>query len=91
MSEFDSGAGRKGFVRDVMRRMTPASGQESEESDSERERSMTRSMHEEIEDLREALRFFGADSAEFRRRLDRVLGEYEAMRRRYQLVLLNQK
>jgi len=47
---------------------------------------MTRSMHEEIEDLREALRFFGADSAEFRRRLDRVLGEYEAMRRRYQLA-----
>jgi proteasome-associated ATPase len=43
-------------------------------------------MHEEIEDLREALRFFGADSAEFRRRLDRVLGEYEAMRRRYQLA-----
>jgi len=69
-----------------MRRMTPAGGQESEESDSERERIMTRSMHEEIEDLREALRFFGADSAEFRRRLDRVLGEYEAMRRRYQLA-----
>jgi len=86
MSEFDSGAGRRGFVRDVMRRMTPAGGQESEENDSERERNMTRSMHEEIEDLREALRFFGADSAEFRRRLDRVLGEYEAMRRRYQLA-----
>jgi proteasome-associated ATPase len=69
-----------------MRRITPAGGQDSDENESERERSMTRSMHEEIEDLREALRFFGADSAEFRRRLDRVLGEYEAMRRRYQLA-----
>jgi proteasome-associated ATPase len=86
MSEFDSGSGRRGFVRDVMRRITPAGGQETDEGDSERERIMTRSMHEEIEDLREALRFFGADSAEFRRRLDRVLGEYEAMRRRYQLA-----
>ena len=86
MSEFDSGAGRRGFVRDVMRRVTSAGGQDAEEGDAERERIMTRSMHEEIEDLREALRFFGADSAEFRRRLDRVLGEYEAMRRRYQLA-----
>jgi len=47
---------------------------------------MSRSIHDEIDDLREAMRFFGADSAEFRRRLDRVLAEYEALRRRYQLV-----
>ena len=47
---------------------------------------MTRSLQEEIEDLREAMRFFGGDSVEFRRRLDRVLAEYEALRRRYQLT-----
>jgi proteasome-associated ATPase len=32
------------------------------------------------------MRFFGGDSAEFRRRLDRVLAEYEALRRRYHLT-----
>lgn len=47
---------------------------------------MSRTLHEEIEDLREAMRFFGADSVEFRRRLDRVLADYEALRRRYQLT-----
>ena len=47
---------------------------------------MSRSLQEEIEDLREAMRFFGGDSVEFRRRLDRVLAEYEALRRRYQLT-----
>jgi proteasome-associated ATPase len=47
---------------------------------------MRRSIQEEIDDLREAMRFFGGDSAEFRRRLDRVLAEYEALRRRYHLT-----
>jgi len=85
MSEFDSGSGnRKGFVRDVMRRITPSG---SEEGDSpERERVMGRSLQEEIDDLREAMRFFGADSVEFRRRLDRVLAEYEGLRRRHQMT-----
>ncbi|NNL84432.1 MAG: proteasome ATPase [Myxococcales bacterium] len=44
---------------------------------------MARSFQEEIEDLREAMRFFGGDSVEFRRRLDRVLAEHEALRRRF--------
>ncbi|MBM4381859.1 MAG: proteasome ATPase [Deltaproteobacteria bacterium] len=47
---------------------------------------MARSLQEEAEDLREALRFFGGDSAEFRRRLDRILAEYEAQRRRATLL-----
>jgi proteasome-associated ATPase len=85
MSEFDSGSGRRGFVRDVMRRISSTGGF-GDEPDAERERNMTRSLQEEIEDLREAMRFFGADSVEFRRRLDRVLAEYEALRRRYQLT-----
>ena len=86
MSEFDSESGRKGFVRDVMRRISSTGPHEADEPDSERERVMRRSIQEEIDDLREAMRFFGADSAEFRRRLDRVLAEDEALRRRYHLT-----
>jgi proteasome-associated ATPase len=86
MSEFDSESGRKGFVRDVMRRISSSGPQGADEPDSERERVMRRSIQEEIDDLREAMRFFGGDSAEFRRRLDRVLAEYEALRRRYHLT-----
>jgi proteasome-associated ATPase len=85
MSEFDAGSGRRGFVRDVMRRIS-TSGLGPDDAESERERTMSRSLQEEIEDLREAMRFFGGDSVEFRRRLDRVLAEYEALRRRYQLT-----
>lgn len=85
MSEFDSGSGRRGFVRDVMRHIS-STGVGPDEADAERERAMSRSLQEEIEDLREAMRFFGGDSVEFRRRLDRVLAEYEALRRRYQLT-----
>ena len=86
MSEFDSGSGRRGFVRDVMRRISASGPRSSDEPDSEHERMMGRSLQEEIEDLREALRFSGADSPEFRRRLERVLAEYEALRRRFQVT-----
>jgi len=86
MSEFDSESGRKGFVRDVMRRISSSGPQGADEPGLERERVMRRSIQEEIDDLREAMRFFGGDSAEFRRRLDRVLAEYEALRRRYHLT-----
>jgi len=86
MSEFDSESGRRGFVRDVMRRISSPGARSDGEPDSERERAMGRSIHDEIEDLREALRFFGGDSAEFRRRLDRVLAEYDAIRRRYHVT-----
>ena len=86
MSEFDSESGRRGFVRDVMRRISSSSPQGADEPAAERERVMRRSIQEEIDDLREAMRFFGGDSAEFRRRLERVLAEYEALRRRYHLT-----
>ena len=86
MSEFDSESGRRGFVRDVMRRISSSGPRSGDEPDSERERVMARSIHDEIEDLREAMRFFGPDSAEFRRRLDRLLAEYDALRRRYHLT-----
>jgi len=83
MSEFDSGSGRKGFVRDVMRRIS-ASGPRAGDPDDGREGPG--SFDEEIDNLREAARFFGTDSSEFRRRLDRILAEFEALRRRYDLT-----
>jgi proteasome-associated ATPase len=86
MSEFDSESGRKGFVRDVMRRISSAGPHGADEPDSQSEQVMRRSIQEEINDLREAMRFFGGDSAEFRRRLDRVLAAHEALRRRYHLT-----
>jgi proteasome-associated ATPase len=85
-SEFDPKSGRKGFVRDVMRRISanpPGSGEEPGPAEDADPRSASR---DEIEDLRNALRLFGADSAEFRRRLDRMLAEHEAMRRRYHMT-----
>ncbi len=85
MSEFDSGSGqgsgRKGFVRDVMRRISSTGPQRPGEPD-----RGDPSYQEEIETLRDAARFFGSDSSEFRRRLDRVLAEFEALRRRYDLT-----
>jgi len=81
MSEFDD-SGRRGFLRRFGAN-PPGSGRDA---DAESERSMSRSLQEEAEDLREALRFFGGDSAEFRRRLDRILAEYESQRRRATLL-----
>jgi proteasome-associated ATPase len=86
MSEFDSESGRRGFVRDVMRRISPTGGRPGDAPESDPNRGPARSLQDELEDLREALRFFGGDSAEFRRRLDRVLSEYDALRRRYHLL-----
>jgi proteasome-associated ATPase len=83
MSEFDDSgsSGRKGFVRDVMRRISasgPRPGDEPERDGG--------SPGDAVDELQDALRFFGADSAEFRRRLERALTEYEAARRRYQVM-----
>jgi proteasome-associated ATPase len=43
-----------------------------------------RSPASEVEQLQDAIRFFGSDSVEFRRSLDRVLADYETLRRRYE-------
>ncbi len=85
MSEQDSssGSGRKGFVRDVMRRISPAASQPEGESEPSQP-SGERNHQTEIEDLQEAIRLFGSDSNEFRGRLDRVLSDYENIRRRYE-------
>ena len=85
MSEFDSGSGqgRRGFVRDVMRRISSPGSRPGGEGDPDREPQTP--YRDEIEDLQDAIRFFGGDSAEFRRRLDRVLAEFDALRRRHEL------
>jgi proteasome-associated ATPase len=84
MSEFDSS--RKGFVRDVMRRISASGPRGSDPSEPEPDRDGGRSYQDEIEDLHNAIRLFGTESPEFRRRLDRILAEFEAVRRRYQLT-----
>ena len=81
-NDSDSGNGRSGFVRDVMRRMSPAPGEEGDESlpfgEGRRESG--------ADDLQDAMRFFGSDSGEFRHRLDRLLTDFETLRRRYEQV-----
>jgi len=87
MSEFDSGSGRRGFVHDVMRRIASSAPRDEDGSAGDPEqRTDTRSYRDEIEDLHDAVRLFGSDSDEFRRRLDRLVAEFEALRRRYQLT-----
>jgi proteasome-associated ATPase len=85
-SEFDPRSGRKGFVRDVMRRISAAPPGPEGEPEQPGDGDPARPPRDDIEDLRNALRLFGADSPEFRRRLDRMLAEHEAMRRRYHLT-----
>ena len=84
MSEHDSedgGAGRKGFVRDVMGRLAPPESTDTPERDGP---VRTDGMQgTDAEGLQDAIRFFGSDSAEFRNRLDRMLGDFETLRRRY--------
>ena len=84
MSERDSDAGssRKRFMGDIMRRISPVSPPDSASSDvsAEHRELPTR---EEAEDLQDAVRFFGSDSTEFRARLDRMLSDFETLRRRY--------
>jgi len=86
MSEFDQGSGRKGFVRDVMRRIAPGDEPVGDMPEDERERGPARPIQDEVEDLHDSMRLFGPESPEFRRQLDRLLADFEALRRRYQLT-----
>ncbi|MHA7837189.1 MAG: proteasome ATPase [bacterium] len=69
-----------------MRRITPAGGgrpvdEPGPESPGESGRDRSAS---EAERLQDAMRFFGSDSNEFRHRLDRMLADFETLRRRYE-------
>ncbi len=104
MSEHDSDSGsqgRKGFVRDVMRRINPtqtgAPGARTEDDELDTGfpggaagghgldpgRPGTGRSESEAERLQDAMNFFGSDSNEFRHRLDRMLSDFETLRRRY--------
>jgi proteasome-associated ATPase len=79
-NENDSGSGRGGKVfRDVMRRISPAGGPPEDEP-----RGVPHA--EDVEQIQDAIRFFGSDSTEFRRRLDRLLADFDTLRRRYETV-----
>ena len=78
----ESGSGRSGFVRDVMRRITPAGDQTEDETGP----IAGVGPDSGAEDLQDAMRFFGSDSNEFRHRLDRLLADFETLRRRYEQV-----
>ena len=93
MSEHDSGGGssRKGFMRDMIDRIAPAGTRAGEEPGAIPGRELAREdergdggQANEGEHLQDAIRFFGSDSVEFRRSLDRVLADYETLRRRYE-------
>ncbi len=86
MSEADSGSTKKGFVHDVMRRISAAAPRGGDPADAGRDRGTGRPYQDEVEDLQDAIRVFGSDSEEFRRRLDRLIAEFEALRRRYQIT-----
>jgi len=103
MSEHDSDSGsqgRKGFVRDVMRRINPTggpggrpadgagglggfAGASDEPVEADAGRVGRERGDSEAERLQDAMRFFGTDSNEFRNRLDRMLADFETLRRRY--------
>src|SRR5262245_36149938 len=86
MSEADSGSPKKGFVHDVMRRISAAGPRSGDAPDAGRDRGAARPYQDEVEDLQDAIRVFGSDSEEFRRRLDRLIAEFDALRRRHQLT-----
>ncbi|MGH0037604.1 MAG: proteasome ATPase [Myxococcota bacterium] len=67
-----------------MRRITPAGQRPEDGEPGASAGSGERSYHSDVEDLQDAIRFFGSDSNEFRRRLDRVLADFEGLRRRYE-------
>jgi proteasome-associated ATPase len=71
-------SGRRGFVRDVMKRLSTQGARGPEDP----EESM-QSDRDDLEGLREALRFLGPDSADVGRRIDRLLTEFELVRQRY--------
>ncbi|MBM4334430.1 MAG: proteasome ATPase [Deltaproteobacteria bacterium] len=71
-----SGSGRRGFVRDVMKRISVSRG-----ADDERESRVPDEM-DEIEKVRDSLRFLGPESADLARRVEHLLMEYELLRQR---------
>jgi proteasome-associated ATPase len=75
----ESGSGRRGFVRDVMKRISSPGGRSGGGEGGDR-------MHDDLEDLenlRDALRFLGPEAADLARRVERLITEYELLRQRH--------
>jgi len=68
-----------------MRRISTSATNEGDLPEGDRQRG-SRSYQDEVEDLHDSIRLLGVDSPEFRRQLDRLLAEFETLRRRYQLT-----
>jgi len=76
MSESGS---RRGFVRDVMKRISS-----TRVGDEPGREGSPRDDIEDMDALRDALRFLGPESGELVRRLERILMDYELQRQRYE-------
>ncbi len=76
----DSGSGRRGFVRDVMKRISSTSSGGREDDAPE---GQVREEVEDLDSLRDALRFLGPEAGDLVRRLERLLMDYELQRQRY--------
>ena len=81
MSESGSGSGRRRFVRDVMKRISSPGGGEDEGPE-----GRVQDARDELEALREALRFLGPEAGDLARRAERLLMEFELLRQRHERV-----
>ena len=78
MNESGSG-GRRGFVRDVMRRIS----QQGPRGPAEPEDRLSEEM-DDLESLRDAIRFLGPEAGDLGRRVERMITEHELLRQRYE-------
>ncbi len=76
----ESGPGKRGFVRDVMKRISAQGSREPEE----RDERPAREERDDLEVLRDALRFLGPEAADVARRVDRLITDYELIKQRFE-------
>jgi len=75
----ESGSGRRGFVRDVMKRIS-SPGTRGGRIEDER----VTQEYDDIESLRDALRYLSAEAGDLPRNIERFLSEYELLKQRYE-------
>ncbi len=77
----DSGSGRRGFVRDVMRRIGAPGDDEAGDAAAP---SAPSAETDDMESLRDSLRFLGPESSDLARKVERALVDYSLMKQRYE-------
>ena len=80
MNESGSG-GRRGFVRDVMRRISQQGATPQGPAETE---NRLREDLDDLEGLRDAIRFLGPEAGDLGRRVERMITEHELLRQRYE-------